>query len=133
MEHDLHERGGVVGGGLPGSFCLLESAHKAGVRLKLYLPRETGHKLLVGVAAASVGQDALLVLLSLPNEDDGDLVRLPTSLRVKILQLSQYALILLNQLDVRSLFPRGQTQLVKEPPALLEGISGVGVTLFFWR
>ena len=45
----------------------------------LYLPAESRHKVLVGLAPLGVGQDGALVLLALPDVEHRDLVRLPTA------------------------------------------------------
>ena len=56
--------------------------------LQLHLPAHAGHKLLKGLAAAGVGEDADLVLLALRHVDDGDLVRLAALLIVQVLQFT---------------------------------------------
>jgi hypothetical protein len=56
--------------------------------LQLHLPAHPGNKLLKSLAAAGVGKDADLVLLSLSHIDDSDLVRFPPLLIVQILQFT---------------------------------------------
>jgi hypothetical protein len=55
---------------------------------QLHLPAHAGHKLLEGLAAACVGQNADLVLLALGHIYHSYLVGLPPLLIVQILQLT---------------------------------------------
>ena len=132
MEHDLQEAGGVIRCSFSRGPVPCQTSHEARVTLQLNLPAQPCHELLEGLRPVGVGQDADLVLLALRHVDDGNLVSLPTFLRVKISQFPHQLLALVDEMNVWAFLPRRESQLLEEDPGQLEGLVVVTV-LYFWR